>query len=31
VRAQLTALHTWTGTFDHTVYAPSVVSSFSFD
>jgi hypothetical protein len=31
VRAQLTALHTWTGTFEHTVYAPSVVSSFSFD
>jgi hypothetical protein len=31
VRAQLTALHTWTGTFEHTVYAPSLVSSFSFD
>ncbi len=31
LRAQLTSMRTWSGPFDHTVYAPSLVSSFGFD
>ena len=31
LRAQLTAMRTWSGPYEHTVYTPSLVSSFAFD